>query len=342
MSVRRLAADAVQPAAFAFSAENQAWAEKIIARYPAGRQQSAVIPILWRAQEQEGWVTPRRDRGRRPHAGHGLYPRARSRDVLYAVPAEAGRANAHIMVCGTTPCMLRGAGDLLDICQHKIAHDPLEVSADGKLSWEEVECPGACVNAPMIMIGNDTYEDLTAERFEEIVEAFRAGNGKSIKPGTQIDRSVLRRRGRSHDAARRADNAAHLQAVPAATAAARLLLPARHRRLHLQRPPLPPLPPARRCGSGADQCRQRQSGASRKMRLHRRARRPRRRSRRRRPMASAEGQRGGEGRWRAQPRDARERHRRGVRRPARSMAAKPSRRARPRSCSMLRRVPLTI
>jgi NADH-quinone oxidoreductase subunit E len=94
----------------------------------------------------------------------------------------------HVQLCGTTPCMLRGAGDLLDVCRHKIVHEPLEVSADGTLSWEEVECPGACVNAPMIMIGNDTYEDLTAARFEEIVEAFRAGNGASIKPGTQIDR----------------------------------------------------------------------------------------------------------------------------------------------------------
>jgi NADH-quinone oxidoreductase subunit E len=84
--------------------------------------------------------------------------------------------------------MLRGAEALLDICRHKIAPDQLEVSADGKLSWEEVECPGACVNAPMIMIGSDTYEDLTPNRFEEIVEAFRSGDGASIKPGTQIER----------------------------------------------------------------------------------------------------------------------------------------------------------
>src|SRR3569833_2184212 len=188
MSVRRLAEDTIQPASFAFSAENQAWAEKTIARYPTGRQQSAVIPILWRAQEQEGWVTRA-----------SIEAVAKLLDMAYIRVLEVatfytqfllkppGR-NAHIMVCGTTPCMLRGADELLDICRHKIAHDPLDVSADGKLSWEEVECPGACVNAPMIMIGNDTYEDLTATRFEEIVEAFRAGNGASIKPGTQIDR----------------------------------------------------------------------------------------------------------------------------------------------------------
>jgi NADH-quinone oxidoreductase subunit E len=188
MSVRRLAEEAVQPAAFAFSPENQAWAEKVIARYPAGRQQSAVIPILWRAQEQEGWVTRA-----------AIEAVARLLGMAYIRVLEVATfytqfllkpvgSEAHIIVCGTTPCMLRGAGDLLEVCQHKIAHDPLEISADGKLSWEESECLGACVNAPMIMIGNDTYEDLTVERFEELVEAFRAGNGKSIPVGTQIAR----------------------------------------------------------------------------------------------------------------------------------------------------------
>jgi NADH-quinone oxidoreductase subunit E len=188
MSVRRLAADSVQPTAFAFSAENQAWAEKVIARYPAGRQQSAVIPILWRAQEQEGWVTRA-----------AIEAVARMLGMAYIRVLEVATfytqfllkpvgSEAHIIVCGTTPCMLRGAGDLIDVCKHKIAHDPLEVSADGKLSWEEAECLGACVNAPMIMVGNDTYEDLSTERFEQIVEAFRDGKGKSIPVGTQIAR----------------------------------------------------------------------------------------------------------------------------------------------------------
>jgi NADH-quinone oxidoreductase subunit E len=188
MSVRRLAEDAIQPADFAFTAENQAWAEKTIARYPAGRQQSAVIPILWRAQEQQGWVTRASIEAVAKMLGMA-YIRVLEVATFYTqFLLKPPGSNAHIMVCGTTPCMLRGADELLDICRHKVAHDPLEVSADGKLSWEEVECPGACVNAPMIMIGNDTYEDLTANRFEEIVEAFRAGNGASIKPGTQIDR----------------------------------------------------------------------------------------------------------------------------------------------------------
>ena len=188
MSVRRLADDGIQPAAFAFSAENQAWAEKVIARYPAGRQQSAVIPILWRAQEQEGWVTRAAIEAVAAMLGMA-YIRVLEVATFYTqfLLKPVGK-EAHIIVCGTTPCMLRGAGDLIDVCQHKIAHDPLELSADGKLSWEEAECLGACVNAPMIMIGNDTYEDLTRESFENLVEAFRAGNGKSIPVGTQIPR----------------------------------------------------------------------------------------------------------------------------------------------------------
>src|SRR3569623_1579064 len=188
MSVRRLAEDSIQPASFAFNADNQAWAEKTIARYPAGRQQSAVIPILWRAQEQEGWVTRASIEAVAKLLGMAYIRELEVATCYTQFQRKPPGSNAHIMVCGTTPCMLRGAGDLIEVCQHKIAHDPLEVSADGKLSWEESECLGACVNAPMIMIGNDTYEDLTVESFEGIVEAFRAGNGKSIKPGTQIDR----------------------------------------------------------------------------------------------------------------------------------------------------------
>ena len=188
MSVRRLADDAIQPDAFAFSSENQAWANKVIARYPAGRQQSAVIPILWRAQEQEGWVTRAAIEAVAKMLGMA-YIRVLEVATFYTqFLLKPVGSQAHIIVCGTTPCMLRGAGDLIEVCKHKIAHDPLEVSADGTLSWEEAECMGACVNAPMIGIADDTYEDLTVERFEEIIEAFRSGNGKSIPVGTQAAR----------------------------------------------------------------------------------------------------------------------------------------------------------
>src|SRR5947199_9515613 len=96
------------------------------------------------------------------------------------------RKKAHIPVCGTTPCRLRGAGALLDVCQHRIYHGPFHVSADGDFSWEEVECLGACVNAPMVLIWDDTYEDLTADSFEKILDDFAAG--RKPKPGPQVDR----------------------------------------------------------------------------------------------------------------------------------------------------------
>ncbi len=93
---------------------------------------------------------------------------------------------AHVQVCGTTPCMLRGAEELFEVCRRRIHDEPHHVSADGNFSWEEVECLGACVNAPMVLIWNDTYEDLTAESFEKVLDGF--ANGKPVKPGPQIDR----------------------------------------------------------------------------------------------------------------------------------------------------------
>jgi NADH-quinone oxidoreductase subunit E len=188
MSVRRLADAAIQPPAFAFNADNARWAAAKMAEYPAGRQQSAVIPLLWRAQEQEGWVT-------RP----AIEAIGTMLDMPYIRVLEVATfytqfllkpvgSKAHVLVCGTTPCMLRGAEDLRAVCEHRINHEPLETNEAGTLSWEEVECLGACVNAPMIMIGNDTYEDLTVERFEQILDDFEAGKGASVKLGTQIDR----------------------------------------------------------------------------------------------------------------------------------------------------------
>lgn len=188
MSVRRLAEETVQPASFAFTKENESWAAAKIAEYPAGRQQSAVLALLWRAQEQEGWVT-------RP----AIETVARMLGMAYIRVLEVATfytqfllqpvgSRAHIMVCGTTPCMLRGAEDLRAVCERRIHPDAFETNEAGTLSWEEVECLGACVNAPMVMIGKDTYEDLTVERFEEIVDAFEAGDGDKIAPGPQIAR----------------------------------------------------------------------------------------------------------------------------------------------------------
>ncbi len=188
MSVRRLADESVQPASFAFTAENMAWAEKRIGLYPPGRQQSAVIPLLMRAQDQDGWVT-RATIERVAEMLDMPYIRVLEVATFYTqfqlVPVGK---RAHIQVCGTTPCMLRGAEGLIDVCKSKIHPEPHHLNEDGSMSWEEVECAGACVNAPMVAIFHDTYEDLTPARLEEIIDAFQAGNGASIKPGPQIDR----------------------------------------------------------------------------------------------------------------------------------------------------------
>ncbi|MDE1159017.1 MAG: NADH-quinone oxidoreductase subunit E [Neorhizobium sp.] len=190
MSVRRLAEEQFQPQIFAFSAENAVWADATIRKYPEGRQQSAVIPLLMRAQEQDGWVT----RASIEYVAQMLgmaYIRVLEIATFYTqFQLKPVGTRAHIQVCGTTPCMLRGAEDLMKVCQHKIHHDPFETNADGTLSWEEVECQGACVNAPMVIIFKDAYEDLTPERLGEIIDAFGAGNGAEVKTGPQIDRHL--------------------------------------------------------------------------------------------------------------------------------------------------------
>lgn len=188
MSVRRLAEDAIQPESFAFSKDNAAWAKKRIALYPEGRQQSAVIPLLMRAQEQEGWVTRA---AIETIAGMLGMPKIRVMEVatFYTqFQLQPVGTKAHVQVCGTTPCMLRGAEGLRHVCQNKIHPEPHHTNGDGTLSWEEVECLGACVNAPMVAIGMDTYEDLTPERLEEIIDAFEKGEGASVPTGPQNGR----------------------------------------------------------------------------------------------------------------------------------------------------------
>lgn len=190
MSVRRLAEDQFQPAAFAFTADNAAWAEATIRKYPEGRQQSAVIPLLMRAQEQDGWVT----RAAIEFIAEKLampYIRVLEVATFYTqFQLKPIGTKAHIQVCGTTPCMLRGSEALMDVCKRKINDHPFERNASGTLSWEEVECQGACVNAPMVMIFKDAYEDLTPQRLEEIIDAFEAGKGADVKTGPQVDRHL--------------------------------------------------------------------------------------------------------------------------------------------------------
>ncbi|ENN93628.1 NADH-quinone oxidoreductase subunit NuoE [Bartonella bovis] len=188
MSVRRLADDVHQPSEFSFTKENQMWAQNTIAKYPVGREQSAVIPLLMRAQEQEGWVT----RAAIEYIAQMLsmaYIRVLEIATFYTqFQLKPVGTKAHIQVCGTTPCMLRGSDELIKVCQKKIHSEPFVANKDGTLSWEEVECLGACVNAPMVMIFKDTYEDLTAERLEEIIDAFEAGKSSDIVVGPQNGR----------------------------------------------------------------------------------------------------------------------------------------------------------
>jgi NADH-quinone oxidoreductase subunit E len=187
MSVRRLAPQELQPGSFAFSDENLAWAQAQIAKYPEGRQASAVIPILWRAQEQAGgWVSEAAIRAVAEMLGMA-YIRVLEVATFYTqFQLQPVGRKAHVQVCGTTPCALRGAGELFEVCKHRIHHDPFHVSADGDFSWEEVECLGACVNAPMVLIGNDTYEDLTRDSFNKVLDGF--ASGKPVKPGPQNGR----------------------------------------------------------------------------------------------------------------------------------------------------------
>ncbi|ANH03819.1 NADH-quinone oxidoreductase subunit E [Shinella sp. HZN7] len=188
MSVRRLADDNVQPASFAFTKENAAWAKATINKYPKGRQQSAVIPLLMRAQEQDGWVTKAAIESVADMLGMA-YIRVLEVATFYTqfqlLPVGT---RAHVQVCGTTPCMLRGAEDLINVCKKRIHPEPFHLNETGTLSWEEVECQGACVNAPMIMIFKDSYEDLTATQLEHIIDRFDAGKGADITPGPQVDR----------------------------------------------------------------------------------------------------------------------------------------------------------
>ena len=188
MAVRRLAEEEFQPQSFAFDAVKSAEASKWIAKYPEGREASAVIPLLMLAQEQEGWVT----RAAIEEVSRILnMPRIRVLEVatFYTqFQLQPVGTRAHVQVCGTTPCMLRGAEELKEVCRHRIHHDQFARNDEGTLSWEEVECLGACVNAPMVMIGKDTYEDLTPERLGEIIDAFEAGRGDSVVPGPQIER----------------------------------------------------------------------------------------------------------------------------------------------------------
>ncbi|MDG1282113.1 MAG: NADH-quinone oxidoreductase subunit NuoE, partial [Pseudorhodobacter sp.] len=175
-----------QPSDFAFTPANLAWAEGQISKYPEGRQASAIIPLLWRAQEQEGWLS-------RPAIEHiadmlGMaYIRALEVATFYFMfQLQPVGSVAHIQICGTTSCMICGAEDLVAVCKELINPKAHALSADGKFSWEEVECLGACTNAPMAQIGKDYYEDLTPDVLRALIGRF--SDGEVPVPGPQNGR----------------------------------------------------------------------------------------------------------------------------------------------------------
>ena len=179
MSLRRLAPPEMQPASFAFNAANAEWAKGIIAKYPQGRQAAAVISLLWRGQEQEGWVT---------HPMIESIAKMLSMPVIRVLEVATFYTMFHLEpvgtlleVCTTSPCWLRGSDAVVDACKKHIHPHQHTLSADGKFSWMEVECLGACVNAPMLQIGSDFYEDLDGPLTEQLIADLKAG--KAIKPG---------------------------------------------------------------------------------------------------------------------------------------------------------------
>jgi NADH-quinone oxidoreductase subunit E len=175
----------VQPASFQWTPENACWCEEELKKYPPGREASCVLAFLWRGQKQEGWISiPMIERVARQL--HMPYIRVYEVATFYSMFNLEPVGEHFVQVCGTTPCALRGAGALKDLCRRVIGAER-HVTADGKFSWAEVECLGACVNAPMIQVSTKTsdhyYEDLTPTILEDILD--RLGRGETPAPGSQ-------------------------------------------------------------------------------------------------------------------------------------------------------------
>ena len=183
MTVRRLADE--QPASFDFTPENRAWCDAQIAKYPQGRQASAVIPLLWKAQAQHDYWLPKPAIEKVAEILDMPYIRVLEIATFYSMFNLAPVGTHFIQLCGTTPCMLRGAEDIKKVCEEKIGPQR-QVRADGKFSWLEVECLGACCNAPMVQINDDYYEDLTPTNFARLIDDLAAG--RPVHIGSQSGR----------------------------------------------------------------------------------------------------------------------------------------------------------
>ena len=175
-----------QPASFEFTKKNLKWAKNQILKYPVGRQASAVIPLLWRAQEQEGWLSQPAIECVAELLKMDAIRVFEVASFYFMFQLSPVGEVAHIQVCGTTPCMLCNSEDLIKVCKEKISPEPHCLSTDGKFSWEEVECLGACANAPVAHIGKDYYEDLSTEKFKSLLDEL--ASGIVPRPGSQLSR----------------------------------------------------------------------------------------------------------------------------------------------------------
>jgi NADH-quinone oxidoreductase subunit E len=183
MSVRRLADK--QPEHFAFSPENEAKCEEILKKYPEGREASAVIAFLWLAQKQNNFWLPKAAIEKVAQKLGMPYIRVLEIATFYTMFNLSPVGKFHIQMCGTPPCSLAGSDAIKGILQRRIGGQEM-VTADGMFSWIEVECLGACCNAPMVQINEDYYEDLTAENFEKLLDDLAAG--RRTKTGSQTGR----------------------------------------------------------------------------------------------------------------------------------------------------------
>ena len=184
MAVRRIAKE--QPAHFAFSSETEEKVAFWLGKYPEDRARSAVIPLLWLAQKQDGWVSEPAMR----HIGDRLgmpYIRVLEVATFYTMFQLKPVGRRHVQVCGTTPCMLRGSDKLIEACKSRIgpAHT---VTQDGQLSWEEMECMGACVNAPIVAIDDYYHEDLDEASFGALLDKLAADI--DVTPGSSVGRQT--------------------------------------------------------------------------------------------------------------------------------------------------------
>jgi NADH-quinone oxidoreductase subunit E len=179
MSVRRLAEK--QPESFEFTPENRAWLDAQIVKYPPGRQASAVIPALWQAQKQHDYWLPQKAMEKVADLLDMPYIRVLEIATFYTMFNLEPVGKYFIQLCGTTPCMLRGSDDLIRICEDRIG-EQRHVTADGLFSWLEVECLGACCNAPMVQINDDYYEDLDTATFTKLLDDLAAGRPVHIGP----------------------------------------------------------------------------------------------------------------------------------------------------------------